>query len=545
MKKTTLILIMVLTVCGFAHPEPLSSAEISSIFEQLCQTPIDGWIQEGYVEAIRYSFDAMTGERTEAKESVTTDGEKFLWQIQVNSVKKDKQTDPEKLKAFMEWNRERIFAWDGQTYTMYFKPGNHAITYEAPEIPVKVSGPLKAGLVPWGLGVFSPDSLANAQVSATQTQTDEGQQIEMTIRIEDQPEMRMLLDPDKNYAVRSYTLVRPQGFRTVQTYGNFVLQGERWIPMNILIERLDDDKLRSSDSWEIVSIRDQITEQDVFAASFQEKTLVEHYSPVLDKPAFYRHSNKANTKSLLDKRVVAGLKKGLGKQNCGTVAIEYILGELGVGVSDEELALLVNDGSDDTSLYQIRQLVEEKGLHCVAVKTNIQTLSKLKDYHVLLHLPKKKHFVVLDRVEKESVWVIDLDRQTFYHTMDMDKFDQRWAGIALVISEQAPLLGNTAIPVPEDIQKNIKGAAAFSCSKMIQEYDVILCPEKILGTCGGRYYMYYRRYECEISQNSEDFCKGVELVGNVYSPCVEESSNPGVCNVTGNWRVRKIRACEP
>ncbi|MDH4202925.1 MAG: cysteine peptidase family C39 domain-containing protein [Phycisphaerae bacterium] len=542
MQKTVLTLIMVLTACGWASSEELSSAEITSIFEQLCQTPVTGWVQSGCVEAVHESFDAMTGETTETHESVTTDGERFAWNIQTVSITKNKKKKAEETDE--AGNRERLFVWDGQSYTLYFKSGRQAITYESPQMPVRVNGPLTAGIIPWGHGVFTLENLIMAQVSATRMLTNEGPRIEMVIQIEKSPEMRMTLDPERNYAVCSYTLMRPESLRTVHTYGNFALEAERWTPMNILIEQFDDSRLSSSDSWEIVTLKNQTVELGVFTPSFEEKTRVEYHTPALEKPAFYRHSNRVNTKSLLDKRVEAGLKKGLGKQNCGTVAVGYIFEKLGVEATDQELASLVNDTSNDTSLYQIQQLVQQKGVSCAAVKTKISALSELKDCQILLHFPKKKHFLVLDRIEGDSVWLIDLDRQTFYHTLTRDEFEQEWAGIALIVSSQAPALGRDYIPVPEDVLKKIKGAADYSCSELIQAYDVILCPEMVLGTCGGRYYMYYDRFGCKLDPDG-GFCAGSDFVGHVYSPCIEDWYYPGTCNVLGEWRVRYMRACEP
>ncbi|MHC4855051.1 MAG: cysteine peptidase family C39 domain-containing protein [Planctomycetota bacterium] len=542
MKKTVLTLIMVLTACGWASSEELSSAEITSIFEQLCQTPVTGWVQSGRVEAAHESFDAMTGETTETHESVTTYGERFAWNIQTVSITKNKKKKAQEMDE--AGNRERFFVWDGQSYTLYFKSGRQAITYESPQMPVRVNGPLTAGIIPWGQGVFTLENLTMAQVSATRMLTNEGPRIEMVIQIEKSPEMRMTLDPEKNYALCSYTLVRPDALRTVQTYGNFALEGERWIPMNILIEHFDDSRLSSSDSWEIVTLKNETVELGVFTPAFEEKTRVEYHTPVLEKPAFYRHSNRVNTKSLLDKRVEAGLKKGLGKQNCGTVAVGYIFEKLGVEATDQELASLVNDASNDTSLYQIQQLVQQKGVSCAAVKTKISALSALKDCQILLHFPKKKHFLVLDRIEGDSVWLIDLDRQTFYHTLTLDAFEQEWAGIALIVSSQAPALGRDYIPVPEDVLRKIRGAANYSCSELIQAYYVILCPEMVLGTCGGRYYMYYDRFGCKLDPEG-GFCVGSDLVGHVYSPCIEDWEYPGTCNVLGEWRVCYMRACEP
>lgn len=542
--KTVSVLIMALGVVGLTFSEELSSAEINTIFQQLCQTPVQGWIQEGSIEAVHESFDAVTGEKKQSHESVDTDGSRFVWRIHLDSADSGEQSDSNKSKEFLRGNKERVFVWDGQAYTLYFKSGKQAITYESPEIPVRVNGPLTAGIVPWGHGIFTLESLTKAQVSATQIQTDEGQRIEMAIQVEKSPEIRIVMQPEKNYALCSFTLLHPNLSKTVQTYGNYSLENGRWVPMNILIEHFDHGQLSSSDSWGFVALKSQAVEKGVFAPSFEEKTLVEYHTPVLEKPVLYRHSSRANTKLLLDKRVEAGLKKGLVKQNCGTVAVGYILEKLGFESTEQELTSLVDDISNDTSLYQIQQVFQQKGLSCDAVTTKIPALSKLNNCQILLHFPNKQHFVVLDRIDDQTVWVIDLDRQTFYRTLTLDDFKQEWAGIALIVSGEPLQLGFDYIPVPGDVLRKIKGAADYSCSELIQDYEVILCPEMILGTCGGRYYMYYQRYAC-VHDSGGGFCAGTNVVGHVYTPCVEDWYYPGTCDILGEWRVRYMRACEP
>lgn len=313
--------------------------------------------------------------------------------------------------------------------------------------------------------------------------------------------------------------------------------------MNILIDRYDNSQLLSSDIWEIVSLRDTLPEPNPFVASFQEKALVERHTPLLDKPVFYRHSTGRDIAPLLEKRFMAGLKKGLKKQNCGTVAVEQMLGALGVSVTDAELEALVHDVSGDTTLYQIQQLVQQKGLYCLPVKTTVAGLGRFKNAQVLLHFPHKKHFAVLDRIEQNNAWIIDLDRQTFYHCMELSRLEQEWAGIALVISDHPLSLGKDDKPVPDPVLKKIKGAADYSCTELIQEYHVDLCPEMIMGTCGGRYTMWYERYGCRLDPEG-GYCEGEGMVGNIYSVCIENMANPGQCTTSGNYVSRYLRACQ-
>ena len=545
MKQITLLLLIGLTTATAAlADQPLESSEIQQLIERLCQRSMTGWIEQGQIEVIHRSSDTLSGEVTETHETVITDGDRFTWQIQIASHSDGVPSKGQDTEDFLEWNQDRTFIWDGESYTLYFRPGNHAIVHENPSISVNVTGPLTAGYIPWGQGIFTPQRLSAAQASATRVQTKDGPRIRLFLQPDGGIQMQFVLDPAREDAVISYTLVNPNGSRAVQTYGNFTEHQGRWIPMNILIDQYDNNQLHTSDTWEIISVQDVLPELDPFAVSLRDKALVEHHSPLLDKPVFYRHSSGRDIKPLMEKRFVAALKKDLQKQNCGSVGVEHILSEFGISVTDPELEPLVDAVFGDTSLYQIQQLAQQKGLLCLPVKTSITGLGQFKDAQVLLHLPKKKHFVVLDRIDQNNVWLIDLDRQTFYHCMDLSRLEQEWAGIALVISDQPLSLGNDDKPIPDQVLRKITGSADYSCSDLIQEYQVALCPEMVLGTCSGRYIMWYDRYGCKID-TSGGYCDGTGVVGSVYASCIKDPSDPGQCTTTGNYISRSLRVCQP
>ncbi len=543
MKKTILAVIMILAAQGLASAEKvLDSSQITKVFERLCQTPAAGWIQQGRLSAMHRSSNEATGEITESTETVVTDGVRFSWQIKLNSYEKKGEQGAQDSNDFMQSNRDRLFVWDGQTYTLYFSSGKQAIVYDnSSSVPVRVNGPLTAGYISWGLGVFSLTELSAARVSATQVQSENGNLIQMTIQAPNRPQLQLVFDPAKDYAVLSYTIEK-ESSRTIHTYGNYVLKSGRYLPMNILIEKYQNEKLYSSDSWEIVSLQDQLSEQDVFAAPFEDKTLVEYHTLLLDKPLFYQHSDKKEIKPLLDGRMQAALKKDVQKQNCGTQAIEQMFRPLGVSVSDSELSSLVDDVSGTTSLYQIQQFVLKNELYCMPAKLTLGMLERLKDCQILIHFPEKKHFVVLDRFEGKKVWIIDMDRNTFYHCMDISEFEQEWAGIVLLVSKQPIVLEKGYKPIPEDMLKRIQGAGTYSCSELIQDYRVEVCPEMMFSLCMGRYELWYPRYGCKLDPQG-GICLGVPLVKKVYTYCIEDANNPGTCNISGEFVVFYMRSC--
>ena len=83
---------------------------------------------------------------TDSTVAVKYDGDRFYWEINVDSHTKQTEArangkSPQD-NLDLNWNRRRVFAWDGERYTMYFGSGNHAIVHESPsDIPVAVNGP--------------------------------------------------------------------------------------------------------------------------------------------------------------------------------------------------------------------------------------------------------------------------------------------------------------------------------------------------------------------------------------------------------------------
>jgi hypothetical protein len=105
-------------------------------------------------------------------------------------------------------------------------------------------------------------------------------------------------------------------------------------------------------------------------------------------------------------------------------------------------------------------------------------------------------------------------------------------------------LAQDDILIPENILKNIIGSADYSCTKLIQEGHIDYCPEMILGTCKGRYTLWEERYACQVDTEG-GFCSGTGMIGSIYSPCIEEISNPGQCDSNGEYISRYLRACLP
>ncbi|MHC4529113.1 MAG: cysteine peptidase family C39 domain-containing protein, partial [Planctomycetota bacterium] len=242
------------------------------------------------------------------------------------------------------------------------------------DFPVAVHGPLTAGIIAWGHGVYTLENLLAAQSSAFEVESEGQKQVHLTLKITDRPALNLVLDPAKGYAVLSWSSDfngRPAIIKRCEDYKLF---SGRWIPAKISVERNDVMKavpeLLSYDHWEITSVSLAAPEAGCFQAPYDAEALIEFYSPLNEKPLFYRLSKKVDTDSLLQDRL-AILADEPGRHNCATTALKYVASRLGRNISDEQLAGLLDEPEIGASLLELRELAKELGFHCRAIKTDL------------------------------------------------------------------------------------------------------------------------------------------------------------------------------
>jgi uncharacterized protein involved in tolerance to divalent cations len=533
----------------------LDRAEVLQIFQTLTDQPRKTWIPAGTIKAKHLEYEALEGYIAESTVLVRYDGDRFYWAIDIDSLSRQIQPNPSPHGKSsqddfdLNWNKKRVFAWDGQRYTMYFRPGNHAIVNENPSgMPVNVNGPLTAGIVPWGYGVYTLENLLAAQSSA---KVDDRGQVHLTLNKIDMPEMVFVLDSTKDYAVLFYSINNVGRSSIVKTYGDYELVSGKWTPTTIVIERYDDSKqpyeLLSYDEWDLTSISVSIPQPESFGLSYETNAFVEYYLPNADRPLSYHHCSKVDTDSLLQDKRAMVLAGNMQTQKCATVAMKYVAEQLGQKITTQQLASLVNEPNQVTSLYQLQQFAQELGFHCLAVKTDLQTLKNLKHCQAILHLPRAQHYVVLEHIDDEYVWLIDLASNKFYYHIKLDMFDLNWSeGTALLVSSEPLHLEETLTGIDEEELHKIIGSLLipyYSCTKRIQRNDDVFCPQPIGGLCGGRYRIYYERYACEPNVMG-GYCIGTGMIGSLSSPCEEDGGNPGACVCKYEWISQCIRACK-
>ena len=458
------------------------------------------------------------------------DGSRYYYERQIDSRTDSVEVPPE-LKGnpftedfHMEWNGHRIITWDGQTYTTYDVRMDHAITEAGIGAPAPTGGPLTAGILSWGEGIFAEENLDKASVSAVSVSRDGAAQTEMTLELENGSKLSVVLDPSKDNAVTSASLPG-RGGTVVQNryFADYQQFGDSWVPTTVLIEVRDafTDKLLRSDKWDFVLVDADIPGPETFAVDYSADTRVQFDSPLAS--ATYNYSNLIDMDQLLAERIEYVASKTSQKpRNCATAALKYAASRLGKTIPETLLDGLVNaDGQ--TSLHDLRQTAQNAGLRCRAVVTDVAALRDLTDCVAILHLPGQNHFVVLDRVDDRYVWLVDLAGTKMYYRVDVSLFPANWPqGTALLLSNHP--IGKSYRDLSEARMKSVLGAAqGWSCTNLVQEKDTIFCAETADG-CLGYLRQLWQVYGCEPAPSGtcfEELC----VYQRIWE-CDEDISDP-------------------
>jgi hypothetical protein len=578
----------------------LERGEILQIFEQLTAQPRRTWIPAGTIEATHQKYKAskttdaneinrkiseeiqryqneingqdpaddirkmkldaipfnirykLANEFTmNSREIIKFDGNKFFWEIDVDfrtdSIKPVKElTNNFMAEHFdLNTNSRRIFVWDGEKYTKYFLSSNNTIVDTRAETLHNVNGSLTAGIVPWGAGHYRYENLATIMSSAMEKSGDGETQIQLTLEMPNNAVTTFVLEPAKNYAVIS-SLTEGNGKATVyKKYSDYRLVADKWVPMTILIERFDSasNRLLTRDLWNISRIDSNVPGVENFKINYEQDAQVEYISPITQKPAMYNYSGAIDTDSLLAERLAYAASSDTHRQNCATAALKYTLSKFGKESTQDELASLVSASTGSTPLAAMVLFVQDKGLYCRAVKTNLQTLKNLNNCQVILHIPGKGHFIVLEAVDDKYVWTIDISSDKFYYHTDKAFFTMDWTeGTALLLSNQPIGQDANLIEITGDELATITGGAGYSCTRLLQQGYTVYCDEPIPGDCEGTYQDYYTRWGCQSAASGS--CSSSMMIRYDESPCINDIYYPEFCTVTGEWTNYYMKACQ-
>ncbi len=505
-------------------------------------------LQKMYLEAIPFNVRYELSNESSMTSSVVLkyDGDRFYWEVTISS-RSDSVTPSADLagnsmvKYFNEdWNARRIFAWDGQEYTIHAVSAGDAIVDASNRMPRVVAGPLTAGVVRWGSGPLSYESLTDAKIAATEIDRDGTTQIEMVVALAGGSKWTFILDSSKDYAVTS--AVMPHGdvvtSYTCSGYGNV---GGYWVPKSVTVEQRDifTNRLLRSDEWEYAAVDVDAPGAEAFKVAFGANTTIEYYSTMSTKASVYSYSNSVDTDLLLAERLTYAARQNGHIQNCATASLRYATAQLGKVPAEGQLSQLV-DSDGQTTLYDIQRCAQSLGLYCRAVQTDIATLEEdLPKCKAILHIPEQNHFVVLDHVDDRYAWIVDLANDRFYSRTDKGFLASNWSrGTALLLSNQ-PIEG-PYIDVAGNASRQIVGGDGWSCTVKLQDFDIIPCVDDGYAGCHGYYQWYYERWGCETAPSGT--CETQELAWMAGSDCYTEPT--GRCLVTGIWDWYGIMACD-
>jgi hypothetical protein len=188
----------------------------------------------------------------------------------------------------------------------------------------------------------------------------------------------------------------------------------------------------------------------------------------------------------------------------------------------------------------MKQFAEGLGLYCHAVTTDIDTLADLKNCQVILHIPGKMHFVILESINNGYVRIIDFTKRSFYYRTDINFFDMDWPdGTALLISNN-PIAGKFT-DIDDKQLAGLRGYTFYDCNVLRQDYNVIYCTY-IAGMCQGDYRVFYERWGCGVAESGS--CSQSKMIRYKKSPCIEDPDDPFACTVTGEWTYYYMQACQ-
>ncbi len=602
MIKKTSILLTVLILCSTALANrELERAEILQIFETLTSQPKKTWITSGTIEAMHEEYrtpritdtneidrriaeevqayladpnkleltDELQAMRLEAipfnvryrlsneytmssNVIVKFDGNRFYWETNIGS-RTDTVKPPADLAGNfltqefdLNCNQKRVFAWNGRKYTTYFRPVNHAIITDTPG---RVNGPLTAGIIPWGYGRYSYANLSTADLTAVEIESGGQTEIQIIVTDGDRQET-FTLYPAKNYALKHYSAYLGSTLLVVHIYDNYQSIAGNWCPGNILIEKYDTTetlhKLMTRDIWNFTSVSGDTPEPASFDVTYENDAFIEDFS-LGGEPLQYRYPkpelpplSRVDTDKLMMQRFMIASADSKYTQNCAIASLKYVCDRLGLPQSLRNLSHLVNSRQKSTTLLQMQQFAQNLGLNTFAINTDIKTLRNLSDYQVIVYLPQQNHFVVLADVDAEFIRLIDLDKNRFYYRQSLGCFESAWEGTALIVANEPIELKGQFAKIDKSVLQRIVGTGEQCNTPCSNPWDLPCL--KIGSVCGGRHYVYYSRTCCGCAPSGS--CSETSMVYKRSEPCIDDPDIFDVsCIGNGDWTSYTMQAC--
>jgi hypothetical protein len=468
-----------------------------------------------------------------------------------------------------DWHQRSTVVWNGQEYLVHdYAPAhriNHALRQVTATLPSAMPAPLIAGLIPWGHGIYTRDSLMQAAFYGRESIVDGTPETEIVIthgsgaaRVQVTATLirRQTTLGQPAFALVSCRIIKADQWAFSATLSGHTWLEGKWVPAQVVTER--PHSVLGAERVIRETFLMQFHPGPVDTAELQPEwkdTWVSYRAPGLTGSLRYQVSETVDTEALLQEKI--GLLQSASRarpalpsqtayayqRNCATLSLDYAARALGYSIEQSELAALV-DRDGQTSLSAIHQLARRQGFNCQVVQGDINALSLLKDSQVILYLPAEEHFVLLGDVDTFDVWLIDLQQHTFFYPLNKHKFKRQWQdGIALVLSTQQTTTP-PALPLetltPRELE-TIRGGQGYDCTKLIQNGDLYDIPCPASHPCDGTRLDYSWILGCEPSETGT--CTNFTQWALKEANCLTSMSNPGQCT-NGRWWVVYYRfAC--
>lgn len=553
------LLFVVLLVTGAVADRLMDPNETESLLTQLTETPRQYWLSQGMIQAQHLEYYGYENKIRQASETIYHDGSR----VRMDVILADEQSTEATLAGSaahqinqdFKLNKSRIFIWDGQKHVQYYKSADYAIVSMNQQTTPDLCGPLTAGIVPWGHGDFSYLVLMSHSPKVHEQYSNGQQHYVLTYtNTATMPEMNVtfVLDPSKANAVLSYSIENDLALLR-QTYEDYLLVDGQWVPSKVLIERFDKrsgtPKLLSYEDWQFDVIDAVTPAEELFSIQYKNGTTVELHPASGIKTFLYEASDRIDTSTVLADKIGL-LSENQKSVNCATAAIEHVGKRFSKELNLRDMTGMISEDTQKTSLYDMKKTFEGAGLECMAVTTDLETLGKIDNCAIILHLGISNHYVIVDHFDPDGAWIIDLTNRQFIFKQKIDTLMQEWnSGTALLVSDApiTPPLDSTFQYLEADEMTHILGGdfGSYSCTDLLQTEEQIMCSDPIGNIiCYGAYYAFSERYGCE--QNDDGgTCVGKKMVAYVYTPCSNKTtSQSGICTHTADSTSRFMRACK-
>lgn len=120
--------------------------------------------------------------------------------------------------------------------------------------------------------------------------------------------------------------------------------------------------------------------------------------------------------------------------SCGAAALATILKSFGIYATENELATLAGTDETGASFYGLKTAAQSMGVSAIGARLTVDQLKT--NYLVVLDIDGKKHFEIIKNITTTTVYLFDPNLGNI--EMPLDKFNEMYTGVALVLNDTLP-----------------------------------------------------------------------------------------------------------